>query len=368
MDLYSHIEKLAREEGFNFVGLTRLEKDSPGSRLFNEWLEKGYQGEMTYLERGADKRADPSRVLEGAKSIIVLGWDYGKKTEGEGVPQKSPFISRYAWGKDYHEILGEKRKKLEVKLAQAFPEARFKGYVDTGPVMEKYWGSLAGLGWVGKHTNVIHPQEGSYFFLTCLLTDLQLTPSFPSADHCGRCTACLDVCPTRAIVAPYVLDARLCISYLTIELKGPIPRELRAGVGTHIFGCDDCQEVCPWNRHARLPEEFLREAPVEELIGYLALTPQEFKKRFADSPVLRAKRRGFLRNVCVALGNRREVSTVPALIQALQDEEALIRGHAAWALGRFENESAKDALRRRYEVEPEAWVQEEIAFALIPFP
>jgi epoxyqueuosine reductase len=355
------ILKLSREVGFHSAGVARLERNSEGFRRFEEWLRRGYHGEMAYLPRGAEKRADPDLILKGARSLLVLSWDYGEKTRTE---RGSPFISRYAWGEDYHRVLGEKVKVLEKRLAEAFPNALFKGYVDTGPVMEKYWASLAGQGWIGKHTNVIHPERGSYFFLTCLFTDLELKPDPPVSDHCGRCTDCIDVCPTRAIVAPYVLDARRCISYLTIELKGSIPRELRPGIGAHVFGCDDCQEVCPWNRQARLPEEFLRNPPVEELIEYLSLSPKDFKKRFQESPVSRAKRKGFLRNVCVVLGNLKDPRALPALTKALEDPEPLIRAHAAWALGRFKEKAAEKSLQERKKMEDVEWVRGEIEEAL----
>src|SRR4029434_4209850 len=214
VDLKHQIKELALKLGFDSAGVASLEENSPGYLRFREWLAHGYHGEMQYLPRGEEKRQRPELILEGAKSVVVLTHDYGQNRQGE-----SPYLSRYAWEEDYHEVLGRKIDGLLKRLGEAFPKAHFKGYVDTGPVMEKYWAARAGIGWLGKHTNVIHPEKGSYFFLTCLFTDLSLSPDAPENDHCGRCTACIDVCPTRAIVAPYVLDARRCISYLTIALQ-----------------------------------------------------------------------------------------------------------------------------------------------------
>lgn len=336
MEYKKVIEKFANDLGFSKVGFASLEKNSPGAKRFEEWISKGFAGEMKYLERGVEKRKNPELILRGAKSVIVLGWDYSLVASAQwsvlSEKWKSPFISRYAWGEDYHEILGPKLLKLEEKLEQFFPGNVFRSYVDTGPVMEKDWAAKAGLGWLGKHTNLIDHRKGSYFFLASLLTTLDLDSEEPIQDHCGTCTRCIDICPTQAIVAPYVLDARLCISYLTIELKGSIPIELRKAIGNHVFGCDDCQEVCPWNHHAKLPEEFLRNVSVDELHEWLQLDEKQFKEKFKDSPILRSKRRGFLRNVCVVLGNRGRFESIPFLKQALQDSEALIREHAAWAL------------------------------------
>ncbi len=326
------IKDIALAMGFSAVGFSALVKNSPASLRFEEWLTQGFAGEMKYLERGLEKRKNPQLILPEAKSCIALSWDYSKHNFGDPALNPSPYISRYAWRKDYHEILGDKLSKLEVKLKEIFPQEHFKSYVDTGPVMEKEVAAQAGLGWVGKHTNLIDEKKGSYFFLASLLTTLDLEPHQPVKDRCGTCTRCIKVCPTRAIIAPYVLDARLCISYLTIENKGPIPLELRRGIGQHVFGCDDCQEVCPWNRDAKLPEEFLRNPSLDELHRYLEMDETEFKAYFKDSPILRSKRRGFLRNVCVVLGNLGKAESIPFLNRVLGDLEPLIREHAAWAL------------------------------------
>jgi len=353
------------------AGVALLQVGSPAFRRYQEWLKQGYQGTMSYLERGLAKREDLQNILPQAQSIICLSWDYGEVKSpqppfikgGQG-GISSPFISRYAWQKDYHLILREKLEKFEAKLSELFPQAQFRSYVDTGPVQEKHWASLAGLGWMGKHTNLIHPTQGSYFFLASILTTLNLPEDSPSSDHCGRCEACIQICPTQAIVAPYVLDARRCISYLTIELKGVIPREFRHALGNHVFGCDDCQEVCPWNRQARLPEEFLRNVSVEELLEWLALNEKEFKEKFKNSPILRAKRRGFLRNVCVVLGNLKEEKSILALQKALHDSEPLIRIHAVWALGQFKTKHSRAILEGFFLQERHPEVLEEIRFVL----
>lgn len=328
------IAEIALNLGFSKVGFCALEENSKASLRFEEWLGKGFAGEMKYLERGLEKRKNPRLILPQAQSLIALAWDYSTLHFDK---RSSPYISRYAWGKDYHEILGDKLLKLEKKLKELFPNEHFKSYVDTGPVMEKEVAAQSGLGWVGKHTNLIDENKGSYFFLASLLTSLELEPDSPINDRCGTCSRCIDICPTQAIIAPYQLDARLCISYLTIENKGPIPLELRPGIGSHVFGCDDCQEVCPWNREARLPEEFLRNPALEELHRYLEMTDESFRAYFKDSPVLRSKRMGFLRNVCVVLGNLKQAASIPYLEKVLNDPEPLIREHAAWALGEILN-------------------------------
>jgi epoxyqueuosine reductase len=243
-----------------------------------------------------------------------------------------------------------------------------KAFVDSGPVLEREWAGVAGIGWIGKNTHLISPKKGSWFFLGELFLSIPLTYDRPIRDRCGKCDLCLKACPTGAFVGPYVLDARRCISYLTIELKGAIPRHLRHLIGNHIFGCDICQEVCPYNVKAQATSESAY-APraglyAPDLIPLLALTRGEFLKRFRGSPILRAKRRGFLRNVAVALGNLRSSEALPALIRALDDEEPLVRGHVAWALGRIGLATAMDALRRRLDVEDDHEVRNEIEAAM----
>lgn len=360
---FSIVEKLARDLGFSDCGVASLKQGNAAAERYQQWLKKSYHGEMHYLESGFEKRKNPGLILNDARSLICLAWDYASRVEPGMAP--SPYISRYAWAADYHLFLQQKLKLFEEKLREYFPQSQFKSYVDTGPIQEKHWALLSGLGWMGKHTNLIHPQRGSYFFLASILTDLDFSSEKEIIkDHCGKCEACISICPTQAIVAPYVLDARLCISYLTIELKGPIPRHLRSAIGTHVFGCDDCQEVCPWNRHSKLPLEFLRSASLEELHDYLGLDVTSFKAYFKDTPLLRSKRRGFLRNVCVVLGNIKDPKSLPFLEKALQEDEVLIRGHAAWALGQYPLAFVQERLEKTLQKEGDLWVKEELIQAL----
>ena len=280
-------------------------------------------------------------------------------------------ISRYAFGSgDYHDVIHDKLRQLIAALRELAPTAAARGVVDTAPLLEREFAQLAGLGWVGKHTLLINKPAGSYFFLAALLTDQELVPDEPfAADHCGTCRACLDACPTAAFPQPYVLDATRCISYLTIELRGPIPAELRGGMGEWLFGCDVCQEVCPWNQRPEPAGEpaFQPAAgsnPVD-LIGLLALDDEGFRRRFRQTPLWRAKRRGILRNAAIVLGNQRAEAALPALVRALRDAEPLVRGAAAWALGRIGGESARQALTERAAIEQERDVQAEIAAALL---
>ncbi len=361
MNLNEKIVNLAVENGFDWAGIAELKENSSGFEKFRQWIENKYHGEMGYLERGLEKRKTPSLILQNAKTILMLAL----KDQAElNLSKKSPFISRYAWGEDYHLLIDQKMQQLENQLKEKFPKASFKRYVDTGPIQEKEWAALAGLGWIGKHTNLIHPKNGSYFFLSSLLTDLEVEKNHPISDHCGKCTACIDICPTQAIIAPYVLDARLCISYLTIELKGPIPRYLRPMIGTHLFGCDDCQEVCPWNRRAKIPIPSIQNSEVQELIGFLSFSEDQFKKRFFQTPILRTKRRGFVRNVCVVLGNLKNRLAIPALQNALNDDEPLIRSHAAWGLGQMLDEETRTILKERLRIEEIESVKEEIQEAI----
>jgi len=261
--------------------------------------------------------------------------------------------------------------RLEKLLAflqeAAGPEPRGRIYVDTGPVLERDLAARAGLGWIGKNTNLLHPTLGSFFFIGVIVTTAELAFDAPLPDRCGSCRACLDACPTQAFVAPYVLDARRCISYLTIEHKGPIPEELRKGVGEWAFGCDLCQTVCPWNRRAPETREpgFYPAQPLPELSELLALDDAGFRQRFAGTPLTRPKRRGFLRNVAAALGNRRDPETVPALSRALADPEPLVRQHAAWALGRVNTQEARAALTQALSREEDHQVRREIVETLV---
>jgi epoxyqueuosine reductase len=285
-------------------------------------------------------------------------------------PQPKGWISRYAWGDDYHYLIKDKLESL-LDSVRRICNGPLEGkvFVDSGPVLEREFAGIAGIGWIGKNTHLISPQNGSWFFLGELFLSMPLAYDRPIRDRCGKCDLCLKACPTGAFVGPYVLDARRCISYLTIELKGFIPRHLRPLLGNHIFGCDICQEICPYNARARpTPEEAY--APraglhVPDLIPLLSLDEAEFRRNFRGSPILRAKRKGFLRNVAVALGNSKSREAVPALIRALDDEEALVRGHVAWALGQIGLKDGIQALQTRLRVENDPTVRMEIEDAIM---
>src|SRR5439155_7529715 len=279
------------------------------------------------------------------------------------------WISRYAWGEDYHGLMKLRLESLLDRINKLDGgSVRGRAFVDSGPVLERDFAGIAGLGWIGKNTHLISPKKGSWFFLGELFLDLPLAYDRPLRDRCGKCDLCLKACPTAAFVGPYLLDARRCISYLTIELKGWMPRQLRPLVGNHVFGCDICQEVCPFNVKARSTEEpAFRPRPglhAPELIPMLSLDEAGFRRRFRGSPVLRAKRRGFLRNVAVALGNIKSEEAIPSLVKALEDEDPLVRRHAAWALGQIGFSDSVGALRRRLGVESDPEVKEEIEEAI----
>ncbi len=314
MSLTAPIKQKAIELGFDLVGIT-TGAAPPHAGWFQEWLTRQFHGEMTYMARRAEERITPR-----AKSIIVVGRNY---FHGKSHP-----VARYAAGaRDYHDVLGEKLQQLA-----EFVGGHAKWYVDTGPILERDLAQRAGIGFIGKHTNLINRQLGNWLFLGVVLTDRELPVDQPEKEYCGTCRRCLDVCPTRAIIAPYRLDARLCISYLTIELKGCIPVELRPLIGDRVFGCDDCLAVCPWNRFAK-PVIVPRALPV--LTEFLAWDEATFQSFFAGTPIYRLKRRRFLRNVCVVLGNRGDKSALPALEQTVSDPEPLVREHAAWAISRL---------------------------------
>ena len=330
------IEEQAYALGFDGFGITSPEIDEEGNKL-SQWLEMGYAGEMAYMTRGEGKRRDPSLVLKDIKSIICLRTNYftvDKGMEFLNFPEKGD-ISLYALNKDYHDIITPRLKKLEGVIQKEFAGCNTKVYVDTGPILEKPLAERAGLGWIGKHTNLLSEDIGSWYFLSEVLVDVLLPESKAAENHCGTCRSCIDICPTDAIVAPYVLDSRKCISYLTIELKGAIPVEFRRAIGNRIYGCDDCQIVCPWNSYAVKTKELgFRIADDKFLLtDLIQLDDEDFRKRFKGSPIKRIKRRGLLRNVAIALGNSQNPKVVPYLIKALNDKEPLIRAHIVWALG-----------------------------------
>ena len=368
--LTQDIKGFTHELGFEIVGVSPVRPSSQAD-FYSEWVDMGYGGEMGYLERGAYKRTDPRLIVPGARSIISVGMNYYFEDETEESEAKAPtgIISRYARGDDYHLIMEPKLKELVGFIENGLGrEIEVKVYVDTGPVLERELASQARVGWFGKNTMLINTRLGSFIFLGEILVDVELDYDRPEGEHCGRCTLCLTACPTDAFVAPYLLDARRCISYLTIELKGPIPIELRPLMGNLVFGCDICQDVCPWNR--RIPfgrEDAFRPhqgLTAPELIPLMGLSEEEFRSRFRRSPIKRAKRRGFLRNVAVALGNSGDRGAVPALVKALKDPEPLTRGHSAWALGRIGGKDAKGKLQIALESEVDDYVRDEIIAAL----
>ncbi|MBN1147299.1 MAG: tRNA epoxyqueuosine(34) reductase QueG [Anaerolineales bacterium] len=374
------IEAQARRLGFQLFGVTTPDPP-PHFAAYEHWLQAGFHGQMAYLadERARQRRAEPGRILPECRSILVLGMRYPSPEslaeEPRLVGNPRGRVAAYAWGEDYHDVLVERLQALV-----AFIEAQVGGpvpnrcYTDTGPLLERDLAQRAGLGWAGKNTCLVHPRQGSCFFLAEILLGLPLPPDPPfTHDRCGSCQRCLQACPAGCILPDRTIDSRHCISYLTIELKGPIPHELRPMIGEWVFGCDICQQVCPWNqRFARLENEAGIDPafaprpglPRPDLVEELSLTPEAFNQKFKGSPLKRARRRGYLRNVAVALGNRGDPAALPALAQALTtDPEPLVRGHAAWALGRIGGETARQALYQAAQSETDAYVREEIQIA-----
>lgn len=358
--------ELAHEQGFELAGIAGSEPAATRDHFFR-WAGEGMAGEMGYLVRDPPRRADPVLVWPQTQSILVTGLNY-RGRDGETVDRTDPLrgqVARYAEGDDYHAVI-ETRLKLLLARAQAEldPELQGRIYVDHGPLLERDLASRAGLGWWGKNSCTLNRVQGSYFFLGALLLNRALPPDGPVSAHCGSCRQCLDACPTDAFVGPYVLDARRCISYLTIELKGPIPRELRPLMGNWIFGCDICQEVCPWNRKAAFTSDPAmqprRGLPAPELFPLLRMTREEFAERFRRHPIKRARWEGFLRNVCVALGNSGAPEAIDPLEKAIRHQEPLVRGHAAWALGRL---GAGRAAAAAAAGELDPWVREEMELA-----
>ena len=375
--------------GFTAVGFAPPQVPEAGKR-FAEWLREGRHGEMEWMAREPGRRSDASAVRRGPASaepppertVVVCALNYyggGPAT----APPGGGVVSQYAQGEDYHRVVDDKlrelarfaeREAVSAGLLEPAPgngagRRRIPTLVDHGPLLEKAFAERAGIGWIGKHTNVIAERGSSWFFLGEVLLPVALPPDDAAPDRCGSCVRCLDACPTDAIVAPYVVDSRRCISYLTIELRGPIPTEFRRAVGNRIFGCDDCQEVCPWNRFAEKATE-PRLAPAEDglhtetLATLLRLTRDEFRERTRRRAVRRAGYAGFLRNVAVALGNGGDPAAFAPLAEALDHEEPLVRGHAAWALAERDAEAAAPLLRARLARETDAFVRSEITAAL----
>lgn len=335
------IRDRARDLGFDDCRFTSATPPDHAAH-FERWLAAGCHGEMGYLQRNSQKRVEPSLVLPEARTILTLAASYEVLDDSKS-SDHSAQIARYARFADYHDILAEGLKTLAAFITDQNPAAKSLWYVDTGPLLERDLAQRAGLGFVGKHSSLISRTLGNWFFLAEIITTLEIEPDAPETNHCGKCRRCLDACPTNAITAPFHLDARRCISYLTIELKGPIPEEFRPAIGLRIYGCDDCLAVCPWNRFARegalMRPHYRKDLAAPDLVELLSLNEEKFKQRFAGTPILRTKRRGFLRNVCVALGNSGDKEALPALERAVGDSEPLIAEHARWAIERLEDKA-----------------------------
>jgi epoxyqueuosine reductase len=343
--LSQRVKDLALAAGFDLAGIARAEP-KPETEFLREWLARGYAGEMTYLERRVEERVDPRRLLDGARAVVAVGWVYDPGSRPTPRPGTGE-VARYAGGDDYHGPILERRRAFESELATlAGAGVRTRAYVDTGPVQERVFAAYAGLGWMGKNTCLIHPRLGSYLFLGVVITDLDLEPDAPEPDRCGSCRACLDACPTGAFAAPRVLDATRCIAYSTIEARGPIDAAVREAQGDRVFGCDICQEVCPWNPRPRrrLPADRFRLrariAPRAEwlrpsLEWILELDEETWRAATRGTALRRASYRGLLRSALVAAGNSGEASLIPSLERHATGTDALLAEHARWALARL---------------------------------
>jgi epoxyqueuosine reductase len=366
------IKAKAGRLGFELVGITTAEPPQTYP-VFERWLAQGRHGEMGYLdsERSRTRRQDFRQILAECRSVVVVGMRCPNPGD-EPAPPGCGRVAAYAWGEDYHVVIPPRLEVLGrfIEELTGQPVAQ-RGYTDTGPILERDLAQRAGLGWMGKNTCLIHPRKGSYFLLGELLLELELSPDEAfAADHCGSCTRCIEACPTGCILPDRTLDARRCISYLTIELKGSLPLDLRPQLGEWVFGCDVCQQVCPWN--IRFADRANPEAspahlvePFPNLSEMVSLTREAFNRRFKNTALKRTKRRGFVRNAAVALGNLGDPAAVPALQQCLTaDDEALVRGHAAWALGQIGGAPARSALQHALAIEPDSDVRQEIRLAL----
>jgi epoxyqueuosine reductase len=338
-ELAAQVKAWGRELGFQKVGIAAVELPEDERRLL-EWLEAQHHGGMAYMERHGARRARPAEIVPGTVRVISARMDYWPEGSDAaavlGEPSKG-YVSRYALGRDYHKLVRSRLARLADRLADAVGASGYRAFTDSAPVLEKALARDAGLGWIGKHTNLLDRQDGSWFFLGEVFTDLPLPVDKPVTSHCGTCTACIDICPTRAIVAPYRLDARRCISYLTIEHHGHIPEEFRAAIGNRIYGCDDCQLVCPWNRYAKTtaeagfqPRNGLDAARLTQLFAW---TEAEFNERLAGSPIRRIGHERWLRNIAIALGNAPPTAAVIAALGYRREHPSeLVRQAVAWAL------------------------------------
>jgi len=330
----AEIKNFARTLGFDLTGIAPVH-NTPESSFYSDWLARGYAGEMHYLERQSEARLNPASLMPGIRSVIVCAVNYNTDYPQTATDRLRTWISRYAWGEDYHETLGRKLDKLARWIREQSP-AQTRTYVDTGPVNERVFARYAGIGWFGKNTCIINQGIGSWLFLGCVLTDLELEVDTPPADRCGTCTRCIDACPTHAILEPYVLDSRKCISYTTIELRGEIPQAEREGIGHHLYGCDICQDVCPWNRRAPVSAaaEFQPRDGLfwPEIDALLSLDETAWGRMIRGTAMRRAKVKGLLRNLMVVAGNSGVSELAGKIEKFLQHSDATVRSHAEWAL------------------------------------
>jgi epoxyqueuosine reductase len=337
--LAARLKERARQLGFELVGIAPAAPADDFPHL-EDWLAKGFAGEMAYMHRHGAARQHPDAVLQEVRTVVMLGMNYHAPAMEFPGDRPHGKVARYARGVDYHDVLRAKLNELLAWVQAVVPGTVGRGVVDTAPLLERDFARRAGLGWIGKNTMLIHKRVGSYTMLGALLLDCELVPDAPfEANHCGTCTRCLDACPTDAFAGPYQLDARRCISYLTIELRGPIPEDLRSDLGDWVFGCDICQDVCPWNRKApQATEPSLLTplvGPTLDPVELLSLSETAFRERFRETALWRTRRRGLLRNAAIVLGNRGDRRALPALEKALADPEPVVREAAQWAIERI---------------------------------
>jgi epoxyqueuosine reductase len=335
----AELQQKGKELGFDLIGVAPV-GPFPETVFYARWLESGYAGEMKYLERQKTARLDPESILPGARSVIVCAMNYNSAQPRTQYDRMKAWISRYAWGEDYHDTITAKLREL-ADWVERNAARRTKAYVDTGPLIERVYAKYAGVGWFGKNTCIINQKTGSWLFLGCILTDLELPYDMPVPDRCGSCKRCIDACPTGAILEPYVLDSRKCIAYTTIELRGDIPEEERAGIGHHLFGCDICQDVCPWNRkapHSSIgafePKAGLFWPEIDRLLD---LNEDAWRSMIRGTAMKRAKIKGLLRNLMVVAGNSGVAGLLPKLRRFLAHDDASVRSHARWAIERLRN-------------------------------
>ncbi len=351
-ELKEKIISQAKENGFDVIQFTSPDSIPQAQAYLNSYLENGYHGDMNWMQENSDRRADPRKLWPEVNSIIVLGMNYGpEKNPLDDLDKKNNgLISVYARGKDYHNIIKKKLKIIAGWLHNTTGE-QVKVFVDTAPVMEKPLAQAAGLGWQGKHSNLVSRQFGSWLFLSSIFTTAKIPADTADTDHCGSCKKCMDICPTDAFPSPYTLDARKCIAYLTIEHKGHINRKYRESIGNRVFGCDDCLAVCPWNKYARQSSEMRfmarQETSNPPLAELLTLSDTEFRERFAGTPVKRTGRNRFLRNVLIAAGNSGNIELLPEVKTLLDDEATIVRAMAVWACSRIMSPSDFSELREK---------------------